>query len=293
VTTTDRTVRTRDGRALQVTQSGDLGGRPVIVHHGTPMSRLPYPGWVEDAAREGVRLITFDRAGYGGSTPRPDRSVADVAHDVTAIADDLGLDRFVTWGISGGGPHALACAALLGDRVVAAASLAGVAPRNALGLDFLAGMGEDNVIEFSAAERGRETLEPLVVAMAKEMRAADPAAVAEAMRSVLSPVDEAVLTGEIGGFFAANMAEAVRCGTSGWVDDDLAFVKDWGFRLTDIDVPVLLWQGRQDLMVPFAHGEWLAANIPNVEAQLSDDDGHLTLVVQRVGETTAWLVGHL
>ncbi len=89
------------------------------------------------------------------------------------------------------------------------------------------------------------------------------------------------------------MAEAVRCGTSGWVDDDLAFVKDWGFRLTDIDVPVLLWQGRQDLMVPSAHGEWLAANIPNVEAQLSDDDGHLTLVVQRVGETTAWLVGHL
>lgn len=289
----ERTVSTPDGRSLRVAQSGDLDGAPVIVHHGTPMSRLPYSGWVADAVRDGVRLITFDRAGYGRSSPNSGRSVADVAGDVVAIADALGLERFVTWGISGGGPHALACAALLGDRVAAAATLAGAAPRDAAGLDFLAGMGEDNVVEFTAADRGRETLEPLVAAMAKEMSGADSAAVVEAMRSVLSPVDEALLTGEIGHFLTANMAEAVRSGTAGWVDDDLAFVKDWGFRLTEIEVPVLLWQGRQDLMVPFAHGEWLAANIPDVEAHLCDDDGHLTLVVRRVRETNAWLAGHL
>jgi len=289
----ERTVSTPDGRALSVLQSGDLDGAPVIVHHGTPMSRLPYAGWVDDAARDGVRLITFDRPGYGQSSPKPGRSVADVASDVVAIADDLGLEHFVTWGISGGGPHALACAALLRDRVAAAASLAGVAPRDAAGLDFLAGMGKDNVVEFSAAERGRATLEPLVAAMAKELSATDAAAVVAAMRSLLSPVDEAVLTGDVGEFFAANMAEAVRCGTAGWVDDDLAFVQDWGFRLADIEIPVVVWQGRQDLMVPFAHGEWLAENIPNVEAHLSDDDGHLTMVVRRVQETTAWLVGQL
>jgi pimeloyl-ACP methyl ester carboxylesterase len=286
----EATVRAKDGRELRIVQAGAADGLAVVVHNGTPMSRLLFRPCVEDAEQRGIRLIGYDRPGYGGSTPHPGRNVADAARDVAAIADALDIDRLATWGISGGGPHALACAALLPERVVAAASLASVAPYPAEGLDWFAGMGEANVAEFGLTLEGRDALEPFLRHERDAMLAAGPAGLAEAMRTLLSPADHAVFTGETADY----MFEAFRAGNEerldGWLDDDLAFAKPWGFELEQIDVPVLLWQGAEDRFVPFAHGEWLARRIPAVDARLSRDDGHLTLLVRRLGEVHGWLV---
>src|SRR5581483_3132479 len=137
----DRSVRTSDGRTLTVREAGDPAGVPVLLHNGTPGSGLLYEPHVRDAEEKGIRLFSYDRPGYGASSRKRGRSVADCAPDVEAVCDSLGVGRFCVCGISGGGPHALATAALLPDRVAAAASLASVAPFDAEGLDFLAGMG--------------------------------------------------------------------------------------------------------------------------------------------------------
>jgi pimeloyl-ACP methyl ester carboxylesterase len=255
------------------------------------MSGLLFEPHAIDATHRGARLVAYDRPGYGGSTPAPGRSVADAAADVRAIADALDVERLAVWGISGGGPHALACAALLPDRVAAVASLASVAPSDAEGLDWLAGMGQMNLEEFGAARKGREALEEYVGKQAREDVTAD--GLLEALESLLSEVDADVLTGELGEFLAANMNEATRTGIDGWVDDDLAFDKPWGFSVEDIRVPVQLWHGEQDRFVPFAHGEWLASRIPDVDARLTAVDGHMTLVQRRIPEVHEWLLERL
>lgn len=282
-------LETPDGRVLAVMEGGDPAGPAVVVHHGTPMSRLLYGPNVADAEVRGLRLIGYDRPGYGDSTPQPGRTVADAATDVATIADALGIDRFATWGISGGGPHALACAALLPERVVAAASLAGAAPYEAEGLDFVDGMGEGNVKEFGLILEGREKLEPFLCAERNALLAAGQEGLAEGMRTLLTPVDAAAFTGETAEF----LFESLRVGSAeridGWLDDDLAFVKPWGCSVEQISVPVLLWQGAEDRFVPLAHGEWLASRIPTCQAHLSPEDGHITLLVRRVGEVHEWL----
>jgi pimeloyl-ACP methyl ester carboxylesterase len=270
-------------------EGGDPAGPAVVVHHGTPMSRLLYGPNVTDAETRGLRLIGYDRPGYGDSTPQPGRTVADAATDVAAIADALGIDRFATWGISGGGPHALACAALLPERVVAGASLAGAAPYDAEGLDFLAGMGEGNVKEFGLILEGRQKLEPFLRAERDALLAAGREGLAEAMRTLLTPVDAAAFTGETAEFLFESLQVGSAERIDGWLDDDLAFVKPWGFSVEQIGVPVLLWQGAEDRFVPLAHGEWLASCIPTCEAHLSPDDGHITLLVRRVSEVHEWL----
>ena len=281
-----------DGRRLLVFEGGDPDGVPVLFHNGTPGSRLPYRSWVEDAASRGLRFLSYDRPGYGGSDPHPGRTVADAAADVAAIADALGIERLAVWGLSGGGPHTLACAALLPDRVAAAATLASVAPYPADGLDWLAGMGEDNVKEFNAALEGRDALTPMLEGWAAEVAALDPEALADAFRSLLSPVDRDALTGEYARYVHAAMLAGLAPGIEGWLEDDLAFTSRWGFDLADIRVPVQLWQGREDRFVPFAHGEWLAERIPGVDAFLLDDEGHLT-VQQSVPAVHAWLQQHV
>ena len=286
----EHTVEGPGGRSLRVREDGDPAGVPLIAHHGTPGSRLLYRRWVEDAAERGIRLIAYDRPGYGGSDRHQGRSVADAAADVDAIADALGLDRILVDGRSGGGPHALACAALLGDRVAAAATLAAVAPYDAEGLDFLAGMGEDNVIEFGAALEGPEVLGPLLEDFAPRLLAAEPDQLVGALRSLLSPPDVAVVSGGLAEELIASTREGIGAGREGWLDDDLAFTRPWGFDLAAISVPLALWQGRQDLMVPPAHGEWLAARIPGADACLSDEDGHLSIELLRIGDVHAWLL---
>jgi pimeloyl-ACP methyl ester carboxylesterase len=286
-------VATPDGRTLRVDEAGDPSGPPILVCNGTPGGALIYPPVAEDAARRGARVLSYARPGYAGSSPHPGRTVADGARDVEAIADALGLESLVVWGASGGGPHALACAALLGGRVAAVASLASVAPWNADGLDWLAGMGEDNEAEFAAARRGADALRPMLEEWAGAMLAADPESQADSIRSLLSPVDAGVLTGELAEFFAASGVDALGEGVEGWVEDDLAFLAPWGFALEAIEVPVLLWQGMEDRFVPPRHGEWLARRIPGVEAHISPEDGHLTLVERRLPGVHEWLLARL
>jgi pimeloyl-ACP methyl ester carboxylesterase len=285
-------VRTSDGRVLNVGEGGDRRGKPVFALHGTPGSLMLYESHVSDASKRGIRLISYDRSGYGGSSPHPGRRVADAAKDVEAIADSLRLERFAVWGISGGGPHALACAALLRDRVVAAASLASPAPYPSRGLDWLSGMGEDNVSEFKAAMAGPEQLSRFLGPQRAQLLKATPEEIAELWESLLPPVDKAVLAGKLGPFLVSNLKKGLRPGYEGQKDDDLAFVSGWGFRPSDVSVPLLLWQGKHDKMVPFAHGMWLAEHIREADARLSSDDGHLTLFERHVPETHAWLLKH-
>lgn len=288
------TIETAEGRSLVVYDAGDPAGAPILFHHGTPSSGFPSDELVRLAEEQGVRFLSYDRAGYGDSSRQAGRSVADVAGDVEAVADSLALGRFATWGLSGGGPHALACAALLPKRVAAAASAAGVAPYDAPGLDWLDGMGEGNVEEFGAALAGEETLRPALAAEAVGKARLTTAKLVEGMASILSEADVAALSGELGDYFVANFRRALANGTDGWIDDDLAFARPWGFDPGSIGVPVLVVQGHQDLMVPPAHGRWLAEAIPGVESRFEPTEGHLTLyrapAVRRIHE---WLLARL
>jgi pimeloyl-ACP methyl ester carboxylesterase len=281
-----------DGRILAVLEAGDESGHAVVAIHGTPGSGLLWRGLAEDAEAREIRLLAYDRPGYGGSDPHPGRTVADAAGDVAAIADALGIERFAVEGGSGGGPHTLACAALLPDRVVAAASLAGVAPYPAEGLDWLDGMGQDNLDEFEATLAGRETLERYLREQADAMLAAEPDAIADTLRSLLSPPDAAALTGEFAEYLAESTRRAIGERLDGWIDDDFVFMNPWGFELGEIRVPVQLLHGAQDRFVPMAHGEWLAERIPGVDAHLSEEDGHLTIQLARIGAVHAWLLEH-
>jgi pimeloyl-ACP methyl ester carboxylesterase len=289
----ERTVRTPDGRTLAVQEAGDPDGRPVLVHNGTPNSRLLYPPHAADAAARGLRLISYDRPGYGGSSPQPGRTVADCAADVQAICAELGIDRLAMWGISGGGPHVLACAALLPGLVVAAASLASLAPRDAAGLDYFAGMGQDNVDDFKLLASDPAAARIKLDKDRELFLTVSPAELAEGIRSLLSPADAAVLTGELADHLTRCNRDGLAPGGQGWWDDSCAHDGPWGFDLAAISVPVLLLHGREDRFVPFGHGEWLAAHIPGVEARLLDDDGHLTLMERRIGEVHAWLAARL
>jgi pimeloyl-ACP methyl ester carboxylesterase len=279
-----------DGRTLAVLEAGAESGPAVFACHGTPGSALPWRGSVEDVESRGMRLISYDRPGYGGSSPDPGRNVAAAAGDIAAIAGALGIERFAVEGGSGGGPHALACGALLPDRVVGVGCLAGVAPYPAEGLDWLEGMGQGNLDEFAAALAGREALEAFLAEQAEAILSAEPEELADTLRSLLSPVDVAALTGEFAEYLVAATRRAIGESLEGWIDDDFAFVAPWGFELADIRVPVQLCQGGQDRMVPMAHGRWLADRVPGVEPFLSEDDGHLTIQLGRIGNVHAWLL---
>jgi pimeloyl-ACP methyl ester carboxylesterase len=289
----DRTVQTPDGRTLAIEEAGDPNGRPVMVHEGTPNSRHLYPPAGIDAAARGLRLISYDRPGYGGSTPQPGRSVADCAADVRAICAELGIGRLAVWGDSGGGPHALACAALLPDLVVAVASLASPAPLDADGLDFFAGMGQDNVDGIKLYLRDPEAARAKLESRREEILATSAAELADGLQTLLSPTDAAVLKDALADYLIYCDHEGLAPGAQGWWDDGVAHSSPWGFELSDISVPVLLMHGRQDRFVPFGHGEWLAAHVPGVEARLFDHDGHLTLLANRIPEVHAWLADRL
>jgi pimeloyl-ACP methyl ester carboxylesterase len=287
-------VRTPDGRNLDVMDAGDPTGAVVYYHHGTPGSCLLAPAWVEDAISRGLRLIGHSRPGYGGSDRLEGRSVGQVVEDVATVLDQLGVEHCATWGVSGGGPHALACASLLPDRVAAAASISGVAPYGMEGLDWVEGMGELNVQEFQTAISG----DPAAVlasadAMAEALRQAGPDQLAQEMATILSPVDAAAMGTPFGEFLVASTAEGLARGGAGSADDDLAFLRPWGFDVGAITIPVQIWQGEQDLMVPATHGAWLAAHIPGAEAHLEPSLGHLTVTATRIGEVHSWLAGHL
>ena len=271
-----------DGRVLEAVVEGPAGGLTLLLCLGTPNGASPSPAIAAVAAEHGLRLVSFNRPGYGASTRLPGRSVADVAADVEALLGHLDADGFVVVGTSGGGPHALACAALLPGRCRAAATVAGVAPWEAEGLDFLAGMGPENHEEFGLALDGEAALRPYCAAAADGLGAITAAEVAEALGGLVSPVDAAALSGDFAEWMAGKLRAAVATGPDGWIDDDLAFVRPWGFALDAITAPVCVWQGDADLMVPLAHGEWLAAHVAGAQARLLPGEGHVSLLTAQL-----------
>ena len=274
------TVVTADGRELEVLTAGAEDGFPLVYHSGSPSAAVPC-GFISDAADDaGLRLVTYSRPGYGGSTPRsrPEPRFADDVQDTVAVLDALGAGEFVTWGWSGGGPRALACAALLPDRCRAAATLAAVGPYDGDGLDWSAGMAEENVTEYAAAAAGRVAYTELMTEYFLPMASVTAEEVGESLGGLLTPVDRAAVTDELAEYLASAFRRSAAQGVVGVVDDGLAAVSPWGFDLADIRVPVAVWQGREDAMVPFAHGEWLAAHVPGARAHLLEDEGHLSLL---------------
>jgi len=286
----EQTITTAGGRTLRISDEGDPGGTPVLWLHGSPGSRLVDSVSADKAREKGIRLIGYDRPGYGGSGRHEGRNIADCAADVRAIAAALGIERLAVWGISGGGPHAAACAALLEDLVPAVAVLGSIAPYGAPKLDYFAGMGELNVEDIKrqltdqAAARARNAEER------RELLDADLGAVMESWQSLLSPVDVGTLTDEFGASLLAQIKEGLRPSDEGWWDDSVAHLSDWGFGLTQIRTPVLVVHGRHDRFVPFSHGEWLAGAIPTAQPLLLEDEGHISLITNRLGEIEDWLL---
>jgi pimeloyl-ACP methyl ester carboxylesterase len=279
-------------RILAVAEWGDPDGLPWIDIHGTPGGRIR---WWQDPTiyrRYGLRRLTIDRPGYGGSTRLAGRSVGDIVPDIERLAEALGIDRFVVSGGSGGGPHALACAALLPDRVIRCNAVVSVAPYDAEGLDWLDGMTEGNVIEFEAALQGEDASRPLcgklrqiTLERFEQGRLdwmGDDYEVSEADQAQLARHYDRV---------KAQMEDALAPGVDGWVDDVIAFTRTWGFSVEDIRVPVLLTYGRTDNLVPPAHGDWLAAHIPGALAWVDEDAGHAG-DDSTIDRDLTWLAGH-
>jgi pimeloyl-ACP methyl ester carboxylesterase len=276
-------VRLADGRDLDVIVGGADSTEAFLMINGTPTGVLARAEDVAAVAARGLRYVTYGRPGYADSTRVPGRSVADIAPDVRELAGLLGLSRLHVLGWSGGGPHALACAALLPDLVAGAATVGGVAPFDAEGLVWLDGMAPENHEEFGAAVAGPQELEAKLTAFASDLAGATGRSIADALGELVSPVDRAALTGDFADFMAAMSRDSVRTGIWGWYDDDLAFIRDWGFDLSSIRVPVTIWQGSEDRMVPFAHGRWLVAHVSGARARLLAGEGHLSLGVSSFG----------
>ena len=278
-------VKTPDGRTLAVEDAGDRHGRPVLVHVGTPGGRRLYgPRTLADAERRQLRLISYDRPGYGGSTPQPGRSTADCAGDVRVICEALGINRVAMWGHSGGGPHVLACAALLPDLVPAAASLASLAPYDAEGLDWLAGFSPEAVEEVRLMLTDYAAARALFRDDREKLLGAPPEQVAVDIQVYVPDADLALLTDE-----AITLQQSLAPGIEGTWDDCVSQITPWGFDVTRISVPVLVLHGDQDRAVPFSHGQWLASHIPGAEAWFFEDEGH-AIRESHIADIHTWLV---
>ena len=272
-----------DGRQLDVFVEGRPKDMPLLYFHGTPSSGVPSAGMVSAITDRGLRYVAWSRPGYGDSTRKAGRSIADVADDAAAVLDWLGAERAYPFGWSGGGPHAMAVAARLPERIVAAATMGGVAPYPAEGIDWFEGMGPENIEEFGASLEGPEALIAFKERAWPQWRDITGAEVADAFGGLIDDVDRGSLTGDFAEDVAASSREGLRNGYWGWFDDDMAFNRPWGFELADIRVPVHIWQGGHDKMVPYAHGQWLAANCGSACPHLYPEHGHLTLVVDSIG----------
>ncbi|SOC49560.1 Pimeloyl-ACP methyl ester carboxylesterase [Blastococcus aggregatus] len=277
-------VPTPDGRVLEVLTTGPEDGFPLVFHHGTPQAAVPYGILERPASARQLRTIAYSRPGYGRSTPRSDAvstaTVADDARDTATILDHLGLDEFITLGWSGGGPRALACAAMLPGRCRAATCGVGIAPPDAAGLDLLAGMAPENVAEYTAVGRGADALAAYLEEHGAPMFSVTADLIVLGMGALLPDVDKAALTGELAEYLAASTRRAGMQGIVGWRDDDLTHSRPWGFDMGEIVVPVSIWQGTEDRMVPFAHAVWLSRHVAGARAHLVEGEGHVSLVMR-------------
>jgi len=285
-----QTVAAPDGRALTIAECGDPDGFPVFFLHGTPGSRFAGQGAASAYADVGARVITYDRPGYGGSDRFRGRRVVDCVGDVTAIADSLGIERFAVTGSSWGGPHSLAVAARLPERVTRAACSAGVAPFDTPDFDWFADMDAVNIEEIGWALEGEDVLAREIERMAGawlERLANDPSNTgevdfSEADRAVVANPEQHEMTRRM-------LNEAFRHGVWGYVDDALCLIQPWGFDVTEIRAPIRIDYGLTDVLAPPQHGEWLAHRVPNAEVVIDEQGGHFSapnLVTERFG----WLI---
>jgi|SRR5215469_3179344 len=274
---TEADLKLADGRTLHYYDTIEPTGNDAVAvfwHHGTPNVGSPPEPLFAAAAEHGLRWVSYDRPGYGGSSPHPDQDVASAAEDVAAIADALGIGRLAVFGHSGGGPRALACGALLPDRVVGVVSMSSPAPHEAAGLDWFAGWSTYGAGEQRAAAAGRTALEEYLQHAEFDM-------------DDFTAVDQEALAGRWA-WVAKVAGQAVAAGPAAMVDDLLAAARPWGFDVAELNVPVLIAHGGQDRMVPNAHGRWLAARCPGAELRITPDDGHIT-VLDHAPAALGWL----
>jgi pimeloyl-ACP methyl ester carboxylesterase len=281
------------GRSVWVDSADYDEGFPLLVHAGSPGSRRLFAPAVERAATAaGLRLISYDRPGFGDTPARPGRTIADAAAETRAIAAGLGLGRLAVWGFSGGGPHALACAALLPDLVTSCVVLACLAPYDAPGLDWAASWPDEHRKEvqrfFDQPELARENFR------AEAAELSDALATAEGWLSRWGDAagTDAAHSREVAGYLALVQQDCRRQGDQGWWDDWAAFLNPWGFDFAAISVPVQLWQGAGDSAVPAAHGRWLAGRIPGVDAHFPEGEDHTTIEAVHQDEAYRWIREH-
>jgi pimeloyl-ACP methyl ester carboxylesterase len=280
-------VKTSDRRVLTYSVTGDRDGTPVFLLHGTPGCRNGPKPRGSVLYRMGVRLISYDRPGYGGSCRQPGRRVADAAEDVKLIADEMGLDRFAVVGRSGGAPHALACAALLGDRLTRTAALVSVAPPNAMGLNWFHGMNADNVRSYGQTDDSARLAERLRV-RAERIRS-DPENLVNTLLAEMTEPDLRVVKDvSIRRLLTQSYSEALRSGPYGWIDDAFALRTAWGFDPEEIKGKVMLWHGADDNFSPVHHTHWLAGKIPGAAVEVPASTAHFG-AVEVLPQILAWL----
>ena len=275
-------LNSRDGRKLDVM----LGGNPtsdvaLVCHHGTPSDASLWRGWNQDAVENDLRLVAISRPGYAFSDRKAQRTVACVAEDVEDVLDSLGISNFFTIGWSGGGPHALACASLLQSRCLGASILAGVAPHGEPDLDATSEMGPENIEHKRVTLLGEEALRKWADVNTTSWFSIADEKLAETLGGLVPEIDIDYLNNHgQATIWASSIRRCLQNGIDGYIDDSLVYCKDWGFNPRDIELPVTIWQGDLDLMVPFEHGQWLIKHIPNAISQLKIGEGHISLVAK-------------
>jgi pimeloyl-ACP methyl ester carboxylesterase len=268
--------KVKDNRELEILDNGITSDKAIIFHHGTPGHASAWSNWLEDAASRGIRALSYSRAGYGTSDRNFGRNVLSNNSDISQLLDGKSVSSFVAIGWSGGGPHALANT--FDHRSVGAITLAGVAEFGASDLDFLEGMGPENHDEFGAALKGEGVLDAWMNTNAGSMKNITGAEIKEAFGGLIGDADKAVIEGDFADQMAATMRSGLAVSFDGWIDDDLAFVRPWGFNLREISKPVFIWQGDDDFMVPHAHAKWLAEHIPGSQLKFVPGHGHISLI---------------
>ena len=267
----------RSGRELEVLDNGVDSTRAIVFHHGTPASASLWSQWFTYAAEAGIRAISYSRAGYGTSDRDYGRSIVGVNKDIAEVLESKGIEKFVAIGWSGGGPHALANTLL--ENNVGAITLAGVGAYGVDDLDFLEGMAQENYDEFGASLQGEDVIQQWFIDNASVFKSAGGAEIREAFGGLISDADKKSMEGSFADVIAAAIRSGLAVSFDGWVDDDVAFTKPWGFDLSSIKKPVKIWQGDQDFMVPHAHSHWLKKHISTAELTFIPGQGHVTLLV--------------
>jgi len=283
-----------DGRSLEWASCGPANGTVLLHHHITPGSAEPQTAWARGALARGLRMVTIARPGYARSTRKPARTAADVARDSEAVLDALGVGKVFVSGSSGGAPAALACGALLRERVRGVAVHGCPAPSELVDFDFIAGMSPDNAESFVVAREGEAALRAYYDAVRPTLlgACASPERMRAKKAGLLPPVDAACLTSLLAADVARGMLDGLAENADGWIDDDLSFIRPWGFDLASLaGVPVSLWHGSADTTIPIAHGQWLSRHIPGVRAHLLEGEGHLSIAQRHLDELLDELVG--